>query len=232
MAIEMKFSAKSIILLALMLLSAALGAALTPAQKIHTTGSAVNLEMIIPKHFGNWSVDTRYVPIMPAPELQEKIAKIYDETLSRTYVNRKGDYVMLSIAYGGDQTGRLRVHRPESCYSGQGFQVKKVGDALIQTAGGPIQVKRLAAQSGPRHEPITYWIRIGDSTTTSLVGQRLTQLRYGLTGEIPDGLIFRVSTLSSDNNLAYVAQDQFVADLMAALPKAQQAILIGAAANL
>lgn len=222
---------KSFILLALMLTASGLGVSLKPSQKVGASSSSINLHAMIPVSFGGWTIDKRFIPIMPAPELQEKVNQIYDETLARTYVNVKGDYVMLSIAYGGDQTGRLRVHRPESCYAGQGFLVKKVGEDLLRTSIGNIPVKRLSAQSGPRHEPITYWIRIGDSTVTGLLGQRLTQLRFGLTGEIPDGLIFRVSSINTKNNQAYALHDQFVADLLGALPKNHQVTLIGAAAG-
>ena len=219
------------LLLTLMLLTAGAGIFLKPLKRVQSSSSVVNLEMMIPKKFGSWTIDARFSPLMPAPELNDKLKNIYDETLSRTYVNDSGDYVMLSIAYGGDQTGRLRVHRPESCYTGQGFQVTKIGDSLIQTVGGSIQVKRLVAQSDQRHEPITYWMRVGDSTVTGLIGQRLSQLRYGLTGEIPDGLIFRVSTITNDTKSAYIVQDRFITNLMVELPKAHQTILIGTPAE-
>jgi EpsI family protein len=216
-------------LMVLMLLAASLGLALKPSERVGAVVATVDLESIIPKAFGEWTIDKRYSPIMPPPELEEKVNKVYDETLARTYVNGKGELVMLSIAYGGDQTGRLRVHRPESCYSAQGFSVTKIAENHLETAVATIPVKRLAAQSGSRHEPITYWIRVGNETVTSLMGQRLTQLRFGLTGEIPDGLIFRVSSIDRENSHAYALHDRFVADLLRALPKDQQAILIGAA---
>jgi EpsI family protein len=226
--VKLTTSIRNFVLLALMLTAAGLGMALKPSQKVGAERARINLELIIPKSFGDWTVDSRVTPILPAPELEEKVSAIYDETLARTYVNAKGEYVMLSIAYGGDQTGRLRVHRPESCYSAQGFQVKQVAENTILTGSTSIPVKRLAAQSGSRHEPITYWIRVGNSTVTSLVEQRLTQLRFGLTGEIPDGLIFRISSIDRENSHAYALHDRFVNDLMRALPKNHQATLVGA----
>ncbi len=219
---------RNLILMALMLVAASLGVALKPSERVGAPAASVDLESIIPKSFGDWTIDKRYSPIMPPPELEEKVNNVYDETLARTYVNSKGDFVMLSIAYGGDQTGRLRVHRPESCYSAQGFSVTKIAENTLQTGVAAIPVKRLAARSGNRHEPITYWIRVGNETVTSLMGQRLTQLRFGLTGEIPDGLIFRVSSIDRENDHAYALHDKFIADLLQALPKEQQAILIGA----
>jgi EpsI family protein len=219
------------ILLVLMLTAAGLGMALKPTQNTTDHAPKIHLESIIPVSFGPWAIDKRITPILPAPELQEKVELIYAETFSKTYINAKGDLVMLSIAYGGDQTGRLRVHRPESCYTGQGFQVKQNGEDFISTSAGRIAVKRLSARSGARYEPITYWIRIGNATVTGLLGQRLIQLGFGLTGEIPDGLIFRVSSISQDNTQAYAVQDQFVADLMAAIPKNHRVTLVGAVAE-
>lgn len=218
---------RNILMLALMLGAAGLAIAMRPNASAAEAHS-VNLAGMVPERFGHWTVDHRVQPILPPPEVQEKVSKIYDETLARTYVDDRGRRVMLSISYGGDQTGRLRVHRPESCYSAQGFMVKKIGENPLETSIGSIPVKRLTAQSGPRHEPITYWIRIGNSTVTGMLGQRLTQLRFGLTGEVPDGLIFRVSSIGADNQDEYRLHDRFVRDLMQVLPKEHQVVLVGA----
>ncbi len=222
---------RNVILLILMLTASLSAVALKPKQKVSGQSEKIGLDNMIPDDFGEWKLNKQLLPVMPPPELEEKVNRAYDETLSRSYVNSKNETVMLSIAYGGDQTGRLRVHRPESCYSGQGFQVTKIGENLVKTATGDIMAKRLAAQSASRHEPITYWIRIGDSTVTGLLGQRLTQLRYGLTGEVPDGLIFRVSSIDDNNSHAYTLHDQFVADLVRELPKSARITLVGNAAD-
>jgi len=38
-----------------------------------------------------------------------------------------------------------------------------------------------------------------------------------LTGQIPDGLLFRVSSIDPDTARAYTMQDQFIADLLKAV---------------
>lgn len=227
-AMKMNLWPRSILMLFLMFGAAGLAVAMRPGTA-PAGANSVQLAAIVPEKFGSWVIDDRIQPILPPPDVEEKVSRIYDETLARTYMNERGHRVMLSISYGGDQTGRLRVHRPESCYSAQGFMVKKIGETPLQTSIGDIPVKRLAAQSGARHEPITYWIRIGNSTVTGLLGQRLTQLRFGLTGEVPDGLIFRVSSIGYDNEAEYRLHDSFVQDLMRALPKDHQVVLVGAA---
>lgn len=217
----------ALITAALMFAASATAVALRPTHKIADAGPKVDLEAMIPKQFGDWRMDDTIRPVLPAPDLQAKLDHIYNQVLARTYINNSGKRIMLSIAYGGDQTGRLRVHRPESCYSGQGFLVKKVAETELDTLVGRVPIKRLSAQSGARHEPITYWIRVGGTTVTSLLGQRLAQLRFGLSGEVPDGLIFRVSSIGNNNDNEYLAHDTFVKDLMQSITREYQIALVG-----
>lgn len=218
---------RALVLAGTMVASSALAYALKTNDKATANHSVIGLEQIVPENFAGWSVDKNVIPVLPSPELEAKLNRIYDETLARTYVNSRGERIMLSIAYGGDQTGRLRVHRPESCYSGQGFIVQKIGEDNLPTATGQVSIKRLFAQSGPRHEPITYWIRVGDTTVSNLLGQRITQLRFALTGEVPDGLIFRVSSLGENTKDAYSLHDRFINDLLRSVSPEQKATLIG-----
>ena len=74
---------------------------------------------------------------------------------------------MLSIAYGGDQSDTMAVHKPEVCYPAQGFQILKNATASFSTGDGNIPVKRLVATQGPRIEPITYWTTVGDTVAVS-----------------------------------------------------------------
>ena len=215
----------------LMLASSAMALLLQPCSHEAADKEGIALESFVPRNFSGWRIDETIIPILPPPELTEKVNRIYDETLARTYVSQNGERVMLAIAYGGDQTGRLRVHRPESCYAGQGFLVKKIGEEEITVVNTKLPVKRLNAQAGSRQEPITYWIRVGDETVTSLLGQRLIQLKSGLTGEIPDGLIFRVSSIGGDTGKAYALHDHFITNLLEALTAEQRVKLIGNASD-
>jgi EpsI family protein len=210
-----------------MLVAAGLALALTPTRKSADLNDKFDLGALIPKSFAEWRLDPTVVPIEPSPDLKAVIEKLYQQTLSRTYVNANGDRVMLSIAYGGDQSRSMAVHKPEVCYTAQGFQIVK--DALGDMASrfGSIPVKRLVAVMGTRTEPITYWITTGDKVTRDGLAWRLTQLRYGLTGTIPDGLLFRVSTISKDEQASYAIQDSFSDELLAALSGRERGRLIG-----
>jgi EpsI family protein len=207
--------------------TSAVAALLKPAKNAAPDLEKLGLENLIPSDFAGWQIDRGVVPVQPPPEVQETIGKLYDETLARTYVNAHGQRVMLSIAYGGDQSGRLRVHRPEKCYAAQGFRVDQVAQQQLRVGGASVIVNRLYASLGARQEPISYWIRVGDETVTGALAQRLTQLRFSLNGQIPDGLLFRVSSIGGDRAAGYALQDSFIADLLSAMPAPDAAKLVG-----
>nr|WP_307730265.1 exosortase-associated protein EpsI, B-type [Duganella violaceicalia] len=215
------------ILMSLMLASSGAAVLLHPERQAVAQVEKLGLETLVPAAFGDWRIDDSVAPVQPPPEVQEKVAKIYDETLARTYINSRGDRVMLSIAYGGDQTGRLRVHRPESCYTAQGFSVKQLAIENLHFGDVTVPAKRLMAQMGGRQEPITYWIRVGGETVTGMLGQRLVQLKSGLLGQVPDGLLFRVSSLGAAPAEQYLLQDAFVGDLVRALGPQKSEKLVG-----
>lgn len=223
-----KLPRRAVVLSAVLLGTAGITRAFRPDTLVAATGPTVDLEALVPARFGDWTVDTSVAPIQPSPDVVESIKKIYDATLARSYISRQGDRIMLSIAYGGDQSGRLRVHRPEACYSAQGFHVKVLREEAPTFAGRSVEVKRLMARLGSRQEPITYWIRVGKSTVSGNLGQRLIQLQYGINGEIPDGLIFRVSSLETDPEAAFRLHDRFVTALFSALDPQAVTVLAGA----
>lgn len=222
-------SLKHLVIGVCMFASAGLAMALKPTAKIADTEPAINLEQLIPQQFGEWKEDKSIVPIKVSPEVQAKLDKIYGQTLTRTYINNAGRKVMLSIAYGANQgSDDFQVHRPEYCYSAQGFQVKEGWKDFLKVSSGELPIKRLEAIQGPRNEPITYWITIGDKATLPGIGRKLTQLSYGLTGKIPDGMLIRVSSISPNAEEEYRLQDQFVNAMLDAVEPTQRLRLTGA----
>ncbi|MYM98015.1 exosortase-associated protein EpsI, B-type [Duganella vulcania] len=217
----------SLVLCLLMVSSAGLTRVVTPTRKMADHREKLQLETLIPQRFGDWQVDTSVVPLQVDPETQARLDRIYNQTLSRTYVNADGERVMLSMAYGGDQGDGMGVHRPEVCYASQGFEIKKDQFVNLGTSYGVLPVKQLLAVSGNRSEPITYWITIGDKMTRPDFQQRLQRLRYGLEGTVPDGMLVRVSTIDTDLPRAYGVQSRFVKALLDSLNTKDRARLIG-----
>ena len=220
--------AVSLILGAAMAGTSALTVALTPKARVPQAHEQFSLEQMIPSRFGEWVIDPSVVPLAPDPEQQGMLEKIYDQTLSRTYINPAGQRVMLSIAYGGDQSKSLQLHLPEVCYVAQGFQMVKENDGALPTRFGELPVKRLVARLHERNEPITYWITIGEHATKVGVQAKLRKLAYGLTGEVPDGMLVRISTIQGNDALAYQVQDRFVAEMLAVMAPRDRTRLLGA----
>ena len=186
-----------------------------------------NLEKMIPSNFGDWKVDLSIVPLTVSPDVAKTISTIYDETLSRTYVNSKGERIMLSLAYGANQSRALQLHKPEVCYSAQGFAVSGVVKAGLVIDGRNVPVMQLVGKQGGRVEPITYWMRIGDDLARGWYEQNKVRLLYGLEGKIPDGILVRVSNISRDMPDSYRLHAKFVEELYASMPAQARTMLVG-----
>jgi EpsI family protein len=218
----------SIALCVLMVSSAAFTRVITPTERLSEQRPALQLDALVPSRLNGWQEDKTLSNAVVNPQTEEALKKIYAQTLSRTYVNRNGDRIMLSIAYGSDQGGEsTQAHRPEICYTAQGFGLKENHVDTLKTAYGDVPVRRLVAVNGLRNEPITYWVTVGDKATLPGFRRKLAQLTYGLNGTIPDGMIFRVSSIQKDAKDAYRLQDQFVNALFDAITPAQRTRLAG-----
>lgn len=218
----------SLALCVMMVSSLVVSKAVTPTERLADSRPALNLDALIPMDIAGWEEDRTLIAAVVNPQTEAALKKIYAQTLSRTYVNRQGDRIMLSIAYGSDQGGEsTQAHRPEICYTAQGFSLRNNHIDVLKTAGGEIPVRRLVAVNGMRNEPLTYWVTVGDKATLPGVRRKLTQLSYGLNGTIPDGLIFRVSSIQKDADNAYALQDGFVNALFASITPDQQIRLAG-----
>lgn len=214
----------------LMVGAAVLGVLMRPKPRDASLPPAIVLETAVPKNFGGWRELPSAVIQVINPQTQELLDKLYSQTLSRTYVNAQGYRVMLSLAYGDDQRGGLQAHMPEVCYPAQGFALTGVADHKITTPWGIIPAKRVLTTLGQRHEPITYWFAMGDKAVGSNWEKRLIEIRFGLTGQVPDGLLFRVSSIDPNPDAAFVQQQAFVESLLQALPPERRMQLTGLAA--
>jgi EpsI family protein len=213
------------LLVVLMFTAAILAHFLTP--KITTRAEPIDLENLIPYQFGEWYMDKQTALGIINPQLKEALVRIYTRTLSRTYVNHEGRRIMLSLAYGADQSRDNRVHRPEVCYPAQGFSLVSAKKDVISERGLNLPVMRLVTEAGSRHEPLTYWVRFGDTLIRGSIEQSLARIRYGLRGNIPDGMLFRVSEINTDMQQSFALQDVFIADLLNHVPQETRRVLVG-----
>lgn len=198
-----------------------------PTSHLADTRAKVDLEQMFPTAFGDWKVDTSLPVQLVAPDMQQFLAKIYSQTLSRTYINGQGQRIMLSVAYGGDQSDATRAHRPEVCYPAQGFQIIANQSGVVSTATHPLRVRQLVAKAGGRVEPISYWVMVGDYDVLSGTEQKLAQLRYTTGGVVPDGMLVRVSNIDTNTVSAYKLHSQFIQQMSSAMPAAVMSRVMG-----
>lgn len=219
---------KSMLIAIALIVAFWLALVLRPTQLTAELGPKVNLEKMIPLHFGEWQVDQTIVPVEVSADIKESLDKLYSQILSKTYVNKDGQRIMLSISYGGNQgNDEYQVHRPEYCYVAQGFELQTVTDELLTVSNAKIAVRRLVAKQSSRNEPITYWITIGDEATLPGMRRKIAQLKYGLTGRIPDGMLVRVSSINENRQEAYKLQDSFINAMIDAISPANRVKFIG-----
>jgi EpsI family protein len=205
------------------------GQALVPTQRLSELRGPIELKRNTPLSFADWRLDTAAAGVLVNPQTQALLDRLYTEILERTYVNAKGQRIMLSMAYGADQSDpSVQLHYPEVCYPAQGFKVERMHEATIALTLGRLQVKRVETQyANQRFEPVTYWTMMGDMQSLDLFAKRLAELRHGLRGEIVDGVLIRVSSINTDSAAAFALQDRFIADLVAALAPAFRHRLTG-----
>ncbi len=211
----------------LMVSTAALTTAVTPTSKIADQRSTMNLETLIPSSFDDWSIDKSIIPLQVDPKTQAQLDKLYNQTLARTYVNSQGVRIMLSVAYGGDQSDQMELHKPEVCYLAQGFAIKKNIASELSTQFGSLPSRRLLAVRGNRSEPITYWVTVGDKAVLSGISQKLQQIRYGLSGNVPDGMLVRVSTLGIEEHQSYLLHEAFIQNMLSSIGSKERTRLVG-----
>jgi EpsI family protein len=198
-----------------------------PSIKSADDAPRASLEEMVPRRFGDWREVPAGTTQVINPQTQALVERLYADTLRRTYVNSAGYRIMLSLAYGSDQRGDLQAHRPEVCYPAEGFTVHENAPARLATRFGEISGRHLLTSLGARREPVTYWFTVGDRAVPGPVQKRLVELRFALSGRIPDGMLFRVSSIDADAAQAQRLHRDFVDSLLASVPARARTRLAG-----
>lgn len=222
-----RITLKTLALTAALLVALGMGHYLTPHILVADSKPTVDFEAVLPKTFATWTVDVNQPISVPSPELESMLKSLYSQNISRTYVNRDGDVIMLATAYTRVQTDRTRVHRPEVCYPSQGFQIISQYDDELKVAGRALPLRRMVTRKQERIEYVSYWVLIGDFAVTSTKDEKIKQIKYGVRQEIPDNLLFRVSSVGSDPKTAFARHEAFITDMMNAIAPKDQPRLLG-----
>jgi EpsI family protein len=205
-----------------------LAVAMTPRNLMARTHDVFNIDQHLPTKFGDWKpVAGLNVVTPPAPDSLE--ASLYNQEASRGFVDPDGHVVMLMVAYGESQSDRLQLHHPEVCYTAQGFRVSRTSADKLEYASSapPLKLTRLVAKREDRVEPISYWMRIGYDNANGNLARQALKLGYGLRGLVPDGVLFRVSTIGVPAEQSFKIQDKFIHDLLNAVDPETKQFMVG-----
>ena len=218
---------RAVLLGGVMLLTSAGATLAMPEPQVTSAAQIPDVEGMLPQRFGHWDIDRTIIPLAVSPDLQQMLATLYDRTVARTYVNNQGQRVMVSVAYGANQSRALQLHKPEVCYAAQGFRISTVHKGNWAAGGVNIPTMHLVGKLGPRNEPVTYWMRVGEDIARGWFEQNAVRLKYGTRGYIPDGVLFRLSNISPDSVASFELQRQFVDELMAAMTPEARIFFVG-----
>lgn len=214
--------------IAIMLGSVALAEAMRPDKFWADFTGEPQYADVIPHQFGDWHELQYGSSVVVDPVQEENLKRIYSQTFARSFVNKStGRVVMLSIAYGRDQSNDTQLHTPDQCYPSQGFRVDDNRAEDIATPFGPIKATRLKTSMGSeRKEPLTFFIRVGDGIARGSKERNLERIKLAMRGYRVDGMLFRVSEVTRRDD-AFQVQDQFINDLLKSLPSKQRNYIIG-----
>ena len=218
---------KNITLLALMLVTAVSAVVMRPKISLADEQPPINLKIMVPKAFGEWHEELNAPSQVVNPQQEAMLEATYSEILTRLYVNKVGYRIMLSIAYGKNQSTALQLHKPENCYPAQGFTLVSVERIMLNLLGTPVQSKRMSTFMGQRFEPITYWTVVGDRITYLGLPKKILEIRYAMQNRIPDGMLVRMSSIDKNTEKAWEIQQQFANAMINAISPADRTRFVG-----
>ena len=153
---------------------------------------------LIPRQVANWQ--SRKSDELVVPQEDDFTAKLYENLETFVYEGANVPSMMLLLAYNSVQQNDVQAHRPEVCYPASGYPIIFSEELSIKYKGKMISGRYLIAKrDSSSFEHIIYWIRIGDAFPASWARQRLDMALINASGIIPDGALFRVSTINQSS---------------------------------
>lgn len=220
------FNRRDILIGASCFAAAGTATAMKPRNRMDLLRGA-NLDELMPHAFGAWKAEE--VGALIAPPRENSLEdKLYNTVVSRVFSRSDGAMVMLLIAYGNAQTDLLQLHRPEVCYPFFGFTVTNSHPETIAiTPQVAVPGRAMTASSYNRTEQILYWARVGEYLPQTGNEQLLARLKSQMAGFIVDGVLVRISNVTSEADDGLAINRDFARQLVEALPKPLLAPLLG-----
>ena len=182
-------------------------------------------EALVPPRFGGWEVVSQSGVVLPPPDALSD--RLYDNLVTRVYAASDLPPVMLLLAYNNAQDGVLQVHRPEFCYPVGGFELSKTREISFNAGGQAVPANIFTATAPNRVEQVAYFTRLGSAYPRKWSEQRLAVMRANLAGDIPDGMMMRVSALGIDQTEAQALLSDFSRQFIKSANPRLQRLLLG-----
>jgi EpsI family protein len=171
-------------ILALLLLPAAALSTILEAREPSDTERGGEAAMVLPLELGGWR--GRDVP------LTDRTIELLgtDRVLFREYRAREGARALVCWVRSRERIAR--VHPPEVCYRGWGYEIVRKIEAPVEGPDGTFEANLLRLEKPGRTLLSLYWYRVDGRPTKSFLGQ---QLRLALPGNRDGaGDLVRLST--------------------------------------
>lgn len=182
-------------------------------------------EDLVPGPFGEWQVLSDGGVVLPPPDSLRD--RLYDNLVTKVYAAPDLPPVMTLLAYNNEQDGVLQVHRPEVCYPVGGFRLSATERIDIPLDKGSVPANIFTAEAPGRIEQVMYFTRLGTAFPRTWLEQRMAVIHANLAGEIPDGIMMRVSVIGIDQERAKPILEQFTRAFISASPSRLQKLLVG-----
>ena len=206
--------------------TAATAAWFRPRRSNQQLGTS-ELSDLIPKQIGAWRYGNADGVVIARSEEAVPV-EAYDQLVARSYEAAGLPTIMLLVAYGAVQGGTLQLHRPETCYPGQGFELSDfAAPDLAFTSASTIAARRFTAVRDDRVERLLYWTRVGEKFPRSTAELYSAVLQSVLRGTVPDGVLVRISTLTNNSPSADRAIESFVTSMLKGLSPPARRLLLG-----
>jgi EpsI family protein len=142
----------------------------------------------------------------------------------RAYRDAAGRVVTLVVAYGSAGGDSVRLHRPESCYVAQGYEIDDRSVARVVRGDVAVPTVRLTARSPSRKEAVSYWIRNGADFVTEAAQAQFLAFHKG---QERDSALVRLSSTGDDPELFRI-HEAFFAVFTEGLSQPARRLLLGA----
>lgn len=205
----------------LLLIAAALLAVVLSPAKLPETAHP-DLSALLKPNFGGWSeVKSDLYEVSLDVGTEESQNKTYDQVVMKMYQNQQGQKVMIALAWKYTLSQEGKVHRPEVCYTAQGYNIVSLAATdfdLLSLHGAHVLGNNMQATNSTYSEAVSYWIRTGETYNTGPFQTRWHIFQNGILKKSTDGILVRVSSMyhpGEDLNALYALNKQFLHDLLA-----------------